>query len=128
MTEQDERNFKVAQLLYSGNDAEVANIARDIVWHVPGHNPASGVYRGFAEYTQLMPSRMAPLTRWVFTLQNIMVNGDHVVTTWRLQGERKGKVIDTHGAHILRINDQGKVDEGWGFTDQQDTLDEFFAA
>jgi len=127
MTEQDKRNIKVAQLLYSGEEDEVANIAQDILWHVPGHNPVSGDYRGFIEYTQIMPARMAPLSRWEFTLEDVMVNGDLVVTTWRLQGERKGKVIDTHGAHVLLINDQGKVVEGWGFTNEQDALDIFFS-
>jgi len=74
-----------------------------------------------------MPARMAPLSRWEFTLEDVMVNGDLVVTAWRLQGERKGKVIDTHGAHVLLINDQGKVVEGWGFTNEQDALDIFFS-
>ena len=80
--------------MYAGDEAERASIARDIVWHVPGHNPVSGDYHGYQEFTQLMPSRMAPLTRWDFTLEAVMVNGNYVMTTFRLQGERKGKTID----------------------------------
>jgi ketosteroid isomerase-like protein len=114
--------------MYAGESTEAATIAPDIVWHVPGHNPVSGDYRGYEAYTQLMPSRMAPLTRWDFTLSDVMVNRDHVVATFRVQGERKGRSIDLHGAHIMRLNDRGQVVEGWGFTDDQDALDAFFAA
>jgi ketosteroid isomerase-like protein len=128
MSEQDERNLAVVRMMYAGDEAERANIARDIVWHVPGHNPVSGDYHGYEEFTQLMPSRMAPLTRWDFTLEAVMVNGNYVVTTFRLQGERKGKTIDMRGSHLMRLTPDGKVVEGWGFADNQDTLDDFFAA
>lgn len=102
--------------MYTGDEAERANIARDIAWPVPGHNPVSGDYRGFDEYTQLMPARMAPLTRWDLALDEVMVNGDYVMTTFYLQGERKGRTAE------------GRVAEGWGFTDDQAALDDFFAA
>lgn len=128
MNEQDNRKIETARKMYTGDDAERANIASDIIWHVPGHNPVSGDYRGFAEYTQLMPSRMAPLTSWDFEVQDVMVNGDYVVATFSLKGERKGKTVDLCGAHIMRMNDQGKVIEGWGFTSDQDALDVFFSA
>ena len=68
MTEQDKRNTQIVRLMYTGDETERANIASDIVWHVPGHNPVSGEYHGFEEYTKLMPSRMAPLTRSVSRL------------------------------------------------------------
>ena len=83
MTEQDKRNIETARRMYTGEAGEQANVAPDIVWHVPGHNPVSGDYQGFEEYTQLMPSRMAPLTSWSFEPQDIMVNGDYVVATVR---------------------------------------------
>jgi ketosteroid isomerase-like protein len=128
MTEQDRRNIQIVRRMYSGDQAERANIATDIVWHVPGHNPVSGDYRGFKEYTELMPSRMAPLTRWDFTPEDIMVNGNHVVATFRLEGERKNNSISLRGAHIMRLNESGQIAEGWGFTSDQDALDRFFSA
>jgi ketosteroid isomerase-like protein len=128
MTERDRRNIETVHLMYTGDESERANIAQNIVWHVPGHNPVSGDYRGFEEYTSLMPSRMAPLTRWDFTLGDVMVNGDFVMTTFQLKGERKSKVIDIKGGHLMRVSDEGKVVEGWGFTDEQDALDDFFSA
>jgi hypothetical protein len=128
MTEKDKRNLAIVRKMYEGDQAERANIASDIVWHVPGHNPVSGDYHGFEEYTQLMVSRMMPLDRWDFTLERTMVNGDYVMTAIRVQGERKGKIIDLTGGHLMRVTADGKVAEGWGFVDDQDALDEFFSA
>jgi ketosteroid isomerase-like protein len=128
MTGQDDRNIQAVRLMYEGDEAERASIAPNIVWHVPGHNPVSGIYRGFDEYTRLMPSRMAPLSQWDFALGDVMVNGDYVVATFTLKGERKGKQVDLRGAHIMRLNDVGQIVEGWGFTSDQDTLDDFFSA
>ena len=95
---------------------------------MPGHNPVSGDYHGYEQYTQVMPSRMAPLTRWDFTLGDVMVNGNFVMTTFRLVGERKGVRIDMRGGHLMRVTDDGRVAEGWGFADDQDALDRFFSA
>jgi hypothetical protein len=128
MTEQDLRRIEAVRRMYTGDQAEQVTIAPDIVWHVPGHNPVSGDYHGFDEYTKVMPARMAPLTRWDFALENVMVNGSYVVTTWTMQGERKGMVVNLKGAHIMRVNDQDQVVEGWGFTDDQDALDGLFSA
>ncbi len=127
MTEQDRHNLEIARRLYAGNESERAAVAADIIWHVPGHNPVSGEYRGYTAYTETMPSRMAPLTRWDFELEELMVNGDYVMTTYHLLGERKGKQIDLRGGHLLRMTADGRVAEGWGFTNQQDALDEFFS-
>lgn len=128
MTEQDKRNLAVVRKMYEGDASERANIARDIVWHVPGHNPVSGDYHGYQEYTELMVSRMMPLDRWDFTLEAAMVNGDYVMTILRVQGERKGTTIDLRGGHLMRVTTDGKVAEGWGFADDQDALDAFFSA
>ena len=128
MNERDRRNIAIVRKMYEGDDAERAAIAGEILWHVPGHNPVSGDYRGYAEYTEVMPARMAPLARWDFTLEDVMVNGDYVMTTFRLHGERKGRTVHLRGGHLMRVTADGKVVEGWGFTDDQEALDDFFSA
>lgn len=125
MTEQDRRNIETVRRFYA-REEELA--APDIIWHVPGHNPISGTYTGRDEYFNLMPSRMAPLTQWDFDLGHIMVNGDLVVATFHLQGERNGKRVDLDGAHIFRVDAEGRVAEGWGFASDQDVLDDFFSS
>lgn len=125
MTAQDTRNRASVRRFYQ---QEEGLAAPDIVWHVPGHNPVSGRYSGQADYFELMPARMAPLTRWEIELRAVMVNGDYVMTTFRLQGERKGRTIDIEGGHLFRLTAAGQIAEGWGFTSNQDALDEFFSA
>jgi ketosteroid isomerase-like protein len=125
MTERDEQNIEVVRRFYA---AEQERAAPDIVWHVPGHNPVSGVYSGRNEYFEMMPSRMAPLDRWEIDVLDVMVNGDLVVAGFRLRGERRGRSVELDGVHLFRINAEGQVAEGWGFTSDQDALDEFFSA
>ena len=123
MTEQDRQNIEIVRRAY---EREEEAIAPDIVWHVPGHNPVSGTFTG-QDYFTLMPARMGPLARWDFEVLDVMVNGEFVMATVRLSGERKGQTINTLGGHLMRVRD-GKVVEGWGFTADQDGLDAFFSA
>jgi ketosteroid isomerase-like protein len=124
MDARDLRNIEAVRRFYS---AERECAAPDIVWHVPGHNPVSGEYRGWEEYFERMPARMAPLDAWEFELGDIMANGDYVAATFSLRGERKGRRVSLRGCHLFRLNAQGQVAEGWGFTSDQDALDDFFA-
>src|SRR5262245_11007218 len=125
MTERDLKLIELARMVYSGEAQEKAIISPDIVWHVPGHNPVSGDYRG-RDYFEVMPARMAPLDRWDFVVERLMVNGDYVVTQIHLIGKRKGHQIDTGGGHILRFDEKDQIVEAWGLTDDQDGLDAFF--
>ncbi len=99
----------------------------DIVWHVPGNNPVAGDYRGQEAYFRLLPSRMAPLEEWHFSIQHLMVNGNYVLAWVHIEGKRKGQAIRTPGANLFRF-EQGKVAEGWGFVVDQAGLDRFFWA
>ena len=100
----------------------------DAVWHVPGENPVSGVYRGVDAIVEQMPARMAPLDAWDLELLDVMGNADMVVATVRLSGSRRGVTIATPGAHVFRLDDDARIVEAWGFTQQQARLDEFFSA
>lgn len=128
MTERDRELCDLARLLYSGEARERELLSPEIVWHVPGHNPVSGVYRGQEEYFGTMVERMMPLDRWDFDQLKVMVNGDYVVTQFHVAGDRKDKHVDLTGGHILRFDAKNQIVEGRGFTDDQDALDEFFAA
>jgi ketosteroid isomerase-like protein len=128
VNEKDRRNIDMVRRMYEGELAEGGVISPDIIWHVPGHNPVSGTYEGIDAYANQMTGRMAPLTQWDFELERVMPNGDMVVATFRVQGERKGRTVDLQGVHVMRLDGDGQVVEGWGFTDDQDALDEFFSA
>jgi ketosteroid isomerase-like protein len=124
MTEQDKQNIAIVRKAYEAGEE---TISQDIIWHVPGKNPVSDVYRGAKAYREDMVSRMAPIDEWIVDVQDIMVNGNLVVVTVRLRGLRKGHRIHLGGAHVMRV-ENGKVVEGWGFCENQDVLDQFFSA
>jgi len=106
-----------------------AAFSPEIVWHVPGNNPVSGEYRG-EDYFTLMPSRMAPLDEWRFSLTGVMVNEKSraAVVHFAVDGLRRGKRIAIEGAHMIRLDESGRIVEGWGFTKDQAALDDFFSA
>jgi len=111
-------------------DAYRRAFAPDIVWHVPGENPVSGEYRGADEYFTTMPSRMAPLDEWRITPGDVLVNArsQSALVALHLVGSRRGVTIETTGYHFIRLDEQGRIVEGWGFTADQDGLDRFFEA
>lgn len=105
-------------------------MADDIVWHVPGNNPVSGMYRGKQEYLGTMVDRMQPLDEWVVTVEQVLVNEKDraALVRFHLDGLRKERRVAMEGYHLVRLDDQGLVVEGWGFTEDQAALDEFFSA
>jgi ketosteroid isomerase-like protein len=124
MTEQDKQNVAAVRKAYQeGTDV----ISQNVVWHVPGHNPVSGTYRGIKAYLEDMVAKMAPIEEWIVDVEEVMMNGNMAVTSVRLSGLRKGHRIQMNGAHVMRL-ENGKVVEGWGFVEDQDVLDQFFSA
>jgi ketosteroid isomerase-like protein len=124
MTDQEKQIIETVRKAYQeGTDV----ISPNIVWHVPGKNPVSGVYRGAKAYLEDMVAKMAPIEEWIVEVDDVMVNGNMAVTAVRLRGKRKHHRVEMNGAHVMRV-ENGKVVEGWGFAEDQDVLDEFFSA
>lgn len=117
---------------FAAGDTEAyrAAFAEDIVWHVPGDNPVSGAYRGTEEYFGTMVERMDPLDEWRITVNDVLTNETDkaALVAFHLTGSRRGRHVDMDGCHVIRLNAEGKIVEGWGFTQNQDALDEFFSA
>jgi len=124
MTEEDKKNIEVVRQAYQAGEKV---ISPDIIWHVPGHNPVSGVYKGAKAYREDMVKRMAPTEEWVVEVEDVMINGDLAVASVQISGLRKGHRIQLAGAHVMRVQN-GQIVEGWGFVEKQDVLDEFFSA
>jgi uncharacterized protein len=106
------------------------SFADDVVWHVPGRNPVSGRYAGPEEYFGTMAQRMMPLDEWRIEPNQVWVNelDKAALVGFHLTGSRKGRRVDMDGFHLVRLNDDGRVIEGWGFSSDQEALDEFFSA
>jgi uncharacterized protein len=107
-----------------------AAFADDVVWHVPGGNPVSGAYRGSSEYFKTMPARMSPLDDWTITVRDVLTNqrDDAALVAFHLTGSRKGRTVEMDGYHMVRLDQEGRIVEGWGFAEDQDALDVFFSA
>jgi len=107
-----------------------SRFADDFVWHVPGDNPVSGAYRGPHEYFETMTSKMAPLDEWSFQVGDVQVNERALaaVVELKVHGVRRGVTVDLDGCHLIRLDDEGRIVEGWGFLKDQTALDEFFQA
>jgi predicted SnoaL-like aldol condensation-catalyzing enzyme len=58
----------------------------------------------------------------------MLANGDLVMAIVHLTGVRRGHSIKTHGGHVFRFDDEGRIVEAWGFTEHQSELDELFRA
>jgi uncharacterized protein len=107
-----------------------AAFADEVVWHVPGENPVSGAYRGSSEYFETMPARMSPLEYWTITVRDVFTNqrDDAALVAFHLTGSRKGRSVEMAGYHMIRLDHEGRIVEGWGFVEDQDALDAFFSA
>ena len=105
-------------------DAERVPFASpDIIWHVPGANRVSGLYRGTDAVFREMPASMQPLDQWDIDVVDVMANDDLVVATVRIRGERYGRTIDSGGAHVFRLDADARIVEAWGFIVDQAAAD-----
>jgi hypothetical protein len=73
---------------------------------------------------------MSPLEKWTITVKDVLTNekDNAALVAFHLRGSRKGTLVDMDGDHLVRLNQEGRIMEGWGFTQDQDALDEFFSA
>jgi ketosteroid isomerase-like protein len=127
-----EQHVRTMYAAFAAGDADAYRtaFAEDIVWHVPGENPVSGAYRGSHEYLVTMPERMGPLDEWVITPGEVSVNARDraALVAFQVTGSRRGRRVDMGGHHMIRLDESGRVVEGWGFAEDQAALDEFFSA
>lgn len=128
-----ERNIETIGRFYRAGPADddaarIPFFAPDAVWHVPGENPVSDPYHGPDAIRHEMSARMAPLDEWHIEADEVMGNDDLVVGVVRLRGRRRGRHIESTGAHVFQFDAQGRVVEAWGFVAAQSDLDEFFRA
>jgi hypothetical protein len=60
---------------------------------------------------------MQPLDEWLITPGKILVNERDRAALIALGsvGRRRGRSIDTQGFHLIRLDEEGLIAEGWGF-------------
>lgn len=104
------------------------HFAPDVVFHVGGHSPLTGEYKGIDEVFGFF-GKLAEMTGGSFKLDvhDILANDEHVVALVRNTGERNGKRISQNVVHVFHVNPEGKFTENWGFPEDQQGADEFWS-
>ena len=112
----------------SGDMATMTDLfAEDVVWHLAGNNPLSGVHRGrdavfaiFAKTTQLSGGTFK------IELHDVLANDQHAVALTRGTASRQGKQLNSLDTDVYHMSN-GKVTEFWSFAEDQRLTDEFWS-
>jgi uncharacterized protein len=94
--------------------------ADDIVYHVPGHNPFSGDYRGKeAVYELFRQDRHASFRS---EIHDILANDRHAAALTVVHGARQGRILEDITVHVVHVVD-GRITEAWFFPGDQAASD-----
>ncbi|MGH2785334.1 MAG: nuclear transport factor 2 family protein [Actinomycetota bacterium] len=98
----------------------------DVIWHVGGTSPLSGVYKGHGELIALF-GRLAEYTDGSISIsaRDILTSDDHVIVLTRLTGKRGDRMLEDDGVAVFKVAD-GKATEVWVFAENQGAIDAFF--
>lgn len=129
MAHPNEELMRDAYEAFSGGnlDAVFASFDEDIRWHVPGHSPIAGDYRGHDEVMEFF-QLLAERSGGTLTLEphDFLANDEHVVVLVRLQAEHRGKMLNTQDVHIWHVAN-GKATEFWEAPTDQYRTDDFWS-
>lgn len=114
---------------FAAQDTEAlrALFAPDAVWHAPGRNQLSGVFKGVDEILGLF-RRTMELTGGTFGVDVHAVVGDdeHVFAAYGVSAERAGKSLRDSAVLVFHVRD-GRVTEVWGTSGDQYLVDDFWS-
>ena len=101
---------------------------QDITWHIPGRGPLAGDYKGHDEVMGFVTKTME-LSAGTFTIDidDILVDGDHVVVLCTVAAERHGQCWSSPEVHVWRVINNSAVDFR-EFQGDQETEDEFWSS
>lgn len=98
-----------------------------VILHIPGHSPVSGIYKGIDEVFALFARLFTETGGTIWNeLHDAVANDNHAVALVRQTADRAGKKLDARLVNIQHIRD-GKVTESWYFTDDERTLEDFWS-
>ncbi len=112
----------------SGDMAVLTELfAEDVVWHVAGTNPISGVHRGreavFAAFAKTVELSGGSFK---IELHDVLANDEHAVALTRATGSRQGRQLSSLDTDVYHMSN-GKVTEFWSFAEDQRLTDEFWS-
>lgn len=98
-------------------------LAPDIVWHVGGRNPMSGVHRGPEAVIKTHDKIRALFDPVVVTPHDILASDDHVVVLASVRLSRNGRPYEGNLGYVFHLTD-GIITEGWVIQEDQVRWDE----
>lgn len=129
MTEANETLIRsLYSALASGGPSSAAELFHsDVVWHVPGSHPLSGVYRGRQAVLDAIRDFEERSNSTVRTdLTEVAAAGEFAVAFLIATGTRRNRIYELPEFDIFRIVD-GRVTEFWSFSADQGNTDAFWA-
>jgi ketosteroid isomerase-like protein len=110
-------------------EAVAAFFDDDIVWRVGGNHPLSGAYRGKAAVAGYLDEAQAQ-TGGTLTLEPeaVLASDDHLALFLQVRGERNGQPLDVGMTQIVKVGPDGRWQEYWALSGEQDAVDEFWSA
>ena len=98
----------------------------NIVWHMGGEGPLSGIVKGkealgerLGEFTKRSNGTFRVITNWAAS------NDCFVVASVVSLAEKEGQKLNDPGIDLFRI-ENGKIQEVWTFAEQQEEEDKFW--
>ena len=113
--------------LSKGNmEVVFATMSDDIVWHMGGEGPLSGIVKGkealgerLGEFTKRSNGTFRVITNWAAS------NDCFVVASVVSLAEKEDEKLNDPGIDLFRI-ENGKIQEVWTFAEQQEKEDKFW--
>jgi ketosteroid isomerase-like protein len=101
-------------------------LADDVVWHWPGRSSVSGDYRGREEVLGLIRG-FHELTRNTLRVEplDILEGRDYLMSFTRATADSGDRHIDAVMADAMRFNADGRVEEFWTLSNEQEAVDSF---
>jgi uncharacterized protein len=100
----------------------------DIVWHIGGHSPLAGDYKGidalFEFFGRVVSETGGTLKNEV---HDILANDTHGVVLLTQSGERNGKKLSMNCVQVVHRDAESRVTESWWIPVDERTDDEFWS-
>ena len=113
-----------------GDFAEAASrFADDVVLHVPGKNPFSGVIRGREEWLTSLRKYAEAQTAGIvltFDVHDVVAGLDHAVALLTVSAAHEHDIIDWRRVAVYHVVD-GRIQQVWIHDVDQYAVDDFFS-
>ena len=118
-------NERLIRTLYgaTGPPEAVAQLFHDdVVWHLPGKQPMSGVHSG----RDTVLAAMRYFQGIELEVHDVVANDEHAVALLKARGQRKGREYGALEVDVFHIRD-GKIVEFWSFSEDTRLTDAFWS-